>query len=253
TPAPFRGQRPNEPAMVVHVGEKIAELSGVVIEDLARITSYNAHALFGIPSVNAAPQMVYKVHGGLHLNLTYTCTNNCFYCPRLSSDYLCGHNLKLDSDPEPDEIWEALQAFGDIRQMVTFSGYGEPLVRLDILKEIAGRLKEAGGTVRVVTNGQGNLIHGRNVLPELQGLVDHLRISLHAGSAEDYMKVAAPESGDEAFESVLWFIRESKNFVPDVSVIIPDKPLMLDVDKLEKMVADDLGVKVIRRGFTVYA
>jgi hypothetical protein len=67
------------------------------------------------------------------------------------------------------------------------------------------------------------------------------------------MKVAAPESGDETFESVLWFIRESKNFVPDVSVIIPDKPLMLDVDKLEKMVADDLGVKVIRRGFTVYA
>ena len=253
TPAPFRGQRPNEPAMVVHVGEKIAELLGVPIEDLARITSYNAHALFGIPSVNTVPQMVYKVHGGLHLNLTYTCTNNCFYCPRFSSDYLYGHNLKLDKEPEPDEIWEALKAFGDIRQMVTFSGYGEPLVRLDILKEIAGRIKEAGGTVRVVTNGQGNLIHGRNVLPELQGLVDHLRISLHAGSAEDYMKVAAPESGDEAFESVLWFIRESKNFVPDVSVIIPDKPLMLDVDKLEKMVTDDLGVKVIRRGFTVYA
>jgi len=161
--------------------------------------------------------------------------------------------LKLDRDPDPDEIWEALKAFGDIRQLVTFSGYGEPLLRLDVLKEIAGRIKKAGGTVRVLTNGQGNLIHGRNVLPELQGLVDQLRISLHAGSAEDYMKVAAPASGDETFESVLWFIRESKNFVPDVLVIIPDKPLMWDVDKLEKMVTDDLGVKVVRRKFAVYA
>jgi TatD DNase family protein len=42
TPAPFRGKRPNEPAMVVHVAEKLAELLDMPLEDLARITSHNA-------------------------------------------------------------------------------------------------------------------------------------------------------------------------------------------------------------------
>ena len=58
TPVPFRGKRPNEPAMVVSVAEKVAELFELPLEDLAKITSHNAHALFGIPTVNPEPQVV---------------------------------------------------------------------------------------------------------------------------------------------------------------------------------------------------
>ncbi len=44
-PAPLRGKR-NEPAYVVHTAAKIAEIKGIGLEELARITSENAQALF---------------------------------------------------------------------------------------------------------------------------------------------------------------------------------------------------------------
>jgi TatD DNase family protein len=47
TPVPFRGQR-NEPAYVVYVLEKMAELIGITPEKMAEITTENASHLFGL-------------------------------------------------------------------------------------------------------------------------------------------------------------------------------------------------------------
>lgn len=46
-PEPYRGKR-NEPAYVVKVAEKIAELKGITLESLAAATTDNAGKLFGI-------------------------------------------------------------------------------------------------------------------------------------------------------------------------------------------------------------
>jgi TatD DNase family protein len=48
TPVPHRGKR-NEPAYVVYVAERMAEIRGISFEDVARATSENARRVFGIP------------------------------------------------------------------------------------------------------------------------------------------------------------------------------------------------------------
>ncbi|MFN2389374.1 MAG: TatD family hydrolase [Actinomycetota bacterium] len=47
-PVPKRG-RPNEPAFIVHVGAAVAAARDETVEEVARVTSANARAVFGIP------------------------------------------------------------------------------------------------------------------------------------------------------------------------------------------------------------
>ncbi len=52
-PIPHRGRR-NEPAHVVHVGAKLAEVRGVALEEVARATAANARRLFRLPEPESA-------------------------------------------------------------------------------------------------------------------------------------------------------------------------------------------------------
>lgn len=48
SPEPLRG-RDNEPANIVHTAKKVAEVRGVPVEEIARITTQNATRVFGLP------------------------------------------------------------------------------------------------------------------------------------------------------------------------------------------------------------
>lgn len=50
-PEPFRGQ-PSEPAHVLQIALKLAEVKGISIEEVARVTSANAERLFGLPALH---------------------------------------------------------------------------------------------------------------------------------------------------------------------------------------------------------
>jgi TatD DNase family protein len=45
TPEPYRG-KPNEPAFLVETARKVAEIKGITVEELARVTTANAERLF---------------------------------------------------------------------------------------------------------------------------------------------------------------------------------------------------------------
>jgi len=47
-PAPFRG-KPNEPAYVRHTAARLAEVKGIPLEDVGRVTTANFRRLFGTP------------------------------------------------------------------------------------------------------------------------------------------------------------------------------------------------------------
>ncbi len=246
-PQPVRGKR-NEPAHVRHTAEMIAQVKGLSFDDVARITSFNAMQLFGIGKIPERGQVTYPIRNSLYLNITNRCTSACTFCVRYHTDFVKGHNLRLGEEPAANEV---IAQIGDPRQYaeIVFCGYGEPLLRLDVVKAVAAEIKRRGGRVRIDTNGHANLIHKRNVLPELAGLVDAVSVSLNAQNAELYDRISQPAFGVNTYEAVKDFIREAKKYIPDVTVTVVSLP-EVDLDACRKT-ADELGVKFRIREYNV--
>jgi TatD DNase family protein len=237
TPEPFRGKR-NEPSYITHTAKAVSELRGISIEDLSRITTLNAKRLFKIGRAPEKGEIAYKIRDNLYLNITNRCTNRCSFCIRFHSDYVKGHNLRLSGEPTEEEIKKSIGNPARYKEVV-FCGYGEPLMRLDLVKNVAAWIKQNNGKVRINTNGQGNLMYGRNILPELKGLVDSISISLDAHDEEAYNRVCKP-AFENAFQGVLDFIKESQKFIPNVQVTVVALK-GVDIDRCRK-IAEDLKV-----------
>ncbi len=238
-PQPVRGKR-NEPAYVRHTAEAIAKIKGLSFDDVARITSFNAMQLFGIGTIPERGQITYPIRNSLYLNITNRCTASCTFCVRYHTDFVKGHNLRLGEEPTADDL---IKEIGDPKQYaeIVFCGYGEPLLRLDVVKAVAAAVKQRGGKVRIDTNGHGNLIYKRNILPELSGLVDGMSVSLNAQNAETYVKISQPKFGIETYEAIKEFLREAKKYVPDVTATVVAAP-EVDVEACQRIV-EELGVK----------
>jgi len=246
SPVPMRGKR-NEPGFLKHTAQAIAELRGVSIKDIARITTLNAMKLFKIEHIPDKGEITYKIRDSLYLNITNRCTNKCGFCVRFRTDYVKGHNLNLEKEPSADEV---IKAVGDpkLYKEIVFCGLGEPLLRLDVVKEVSSWVKQEGGRIRINTNGHGNLIHGRNIIPELQGLVDSFSISLDAEDKEKYEAICKPVYKN-AFQGVIDFIKEAKKYIPEVNATVVKLP-EINIEKC-RAIAEELGVELRVREFNV--
>lgn len=184
--------------------------------------------------------ITYQLGNSLHLNITNRCTNRCEFCIRYKTKtFHAKYPLWLDKEPTTAEI---LKEIGDPKKYdeIVFCGYGEPLIRLDIVKKVAKALKEKGARIRVDTNGEVNLFHKRNILPELKGLIDEIQISLNAEDAKLHEKLCHSDFGEKSYEAILDFLREAKKYIPKVVATVVDLP---DIDKEKcKKIADKLGV-----------
>ena len=180
--------------------------------------------------------ITYQIGNSLYLNITNRCLNQCQFCIRNKTRQLNKQfPLWLDKEPSVEEV---IAAIGDPSkyEQIVFCGYGEPLIRLEEVKEIAKALKLKGAMVRIDTNGLANLFWGRNILPELAGLVDIISVSLNADNANTYDKICASFYGLAAFDAVVDFIREANIFIPRVEATIVDLP-MIDHEKARQIVA----------------
>lgn len=245
TPVPHRGKR-NEPAYVKLVAEKIAEVRHVSVEDIARVTSYNAFRMFGIGS-KPNTSFTYQIGSNLYINISNRCNADCVFCDRKGEAVLSGYNLKMRKDQEPDaDVY--IKEIVDPKQYneIVFCGFGEPTIRWEVVKEIANYVKQNGGRTRLDTDGHGSFINKRNIAPELKNLIDVVSISLNASDPEKYSELMRVEP--RMFNEVINFAKEAKNYVEKVvmTAVLIDK---LEIEKVRQIVEDNIGAEFRVREF----
>ncbi len=238
-PQPKRGKR-NEPSYLQYTIPVLAELYKLTVEDIERITSLSAMNLFGIAQSDQKPEIAYVIRNSLYLNITSRCPNKCVFCSRETAPYVKGHYLGTDNEPTVEELKDAIGDPSGYDEVV-FCGFGESTERLDVLKEIAGYLKEKGSKVRLDTNGLGDLINGRSICEELEGLIDTICISLNTNIEEEYQKLCHSEYDGQAYPALISFIKNARDYIPDVMISIVGMP-GIDVEACRK-IAEDLGVR----------
>lgn len=228
--------------------------------------------------------LAYLLDGKIYINLTNKCTANCIFCIKNLKDDICGANLRLKNEnftskdvidqlkklvknekesgsrcePESGRKQPAQGEHndGDVRvfkenstgaKEIIFCGYGEPTLKLDILKEVAKFIKINYNhvKVRVNTNGHANCIYKRNIIPELKGLIDEFSVSLNASTKEQYEELAQPKAPcANPFEEVKDFIKKSAEAGIETTATVVNgyKNYKINLKACEK-IAHDLGAK----------
>ena len=157
---------------------------------------------------------VYLLDGKIYINLTNLCSNDCVFCIRAIKEDVVGANLFLTTEKlDVEEVKKQLDDMQpDNYKEIIFCGYGEPILKLDELKEIAKYIKAQYPHIktRINTNGQGNLIHKRNIVPELVDSIDSVSVSFNGETKEVYDAISLPKI-ENAYEGMKDFIKECVN------------------------------------------
>jgi len=188
--------------------------------------------------------ILYKVHNNIYVNLTNRCPCACRFCLRQNMDRV-GESDSLWLKKEPD--LETVKAEFEKRNMdeydeVVFCGFGEPTERIDLLLETARFVKETyHKPVRINTNGLGNLIHGRDIIPEMEGLVDTVSISLNTPDKKAYLDLVRPKFGEQSFDAMLAFAEECVRYIPNVVLTTVDTTITKEQEAECAKICEKIG------------
>ena len=192
--------------------------------------------------------VTYEVEGSLYVNVTNRCTNRCDFCIRNNGDGAYGSDpLWLEREPSVEEIIRAIseRELSKYREIV-FCGYGEPSERLKDVREVALRIKTEHPKVkiRINTNGHSDLILGIDSAPFYKDAFDSVSISLNTPSSEKYVEICHPVYGKEAFDAIIKFAKNVKNYVQNVAFSVVRQTLTeRELSECEK-IARECGISL---------
>lgn len=189
----------------------------------------------------------YAYEGALYVNLTNRCDCACVFCLRHNGHKgsIYADDLWLDHEPTREEALRNLldRDLPGYRELV-FCGFGEPTYRIDDILWLVDELKRTVPglpPVRINTNGHANLLHGRDVCPDLKGRIDVLSISLNGSTPEEYLAVTQPRDGILAWKAMLDFTREAVQYVPTVMMTVVDTIPSEEIEHCRKICEEDVG------------
>ncbi len=193
--------------------------------------------------------LVYFLYGKTYINITNACTNSCAFCLRNDKDDVKGAYMWLDNAnvKAEDVIAQIEEKKADIKEEIVFCGYGEPLVKYNEVIEVAKYIKKTMPhlKVRINTNGHGNYLAKKNIIPELAPLIDTISISLNAQNEELYNKISKPKF-EGAYQAMLDFAKGCVDVGIDttLSVVSGYKEDIYPVDiKACENIAANIGAK----------
>ncbi|MFI3200504.1 MAG: TIGR04100 family radical SAM protein [Eubacteriales bacterium] len=182
--------------------------------------------------------ILYQIENKLYLNITNQCPCACTFCIRTHKDKMGNSSvLWLEQEPTCELIVEQLEKHNlEEYEELVFCGFGEPLVRVDIVCEIARYMRGKTKTpIKINTNGLCNLYHKRDITPEFQGLIDIISISLNASNPQDYLEITRSQFGIESFEQMLDFAKKSQQYVKEVVLSVVDVIGEEEIEKCRKI------------------
>ena len=196
--------------------------------------------------------ILYKVHNNLYVNLTNKCPCACTFCLRQTRDHMEDSGvLWLEKEPTVDEVIADFANFNmDDYDEVVFRGFGEPTERIDVLLEVAAYVKKTyNKPTRINTNGLGNLVNGRDITPELKGLIDTVSISLNTPNKERYYELTRSKFGIGSFDAMIDFAKEAVKYVPHVVMTTVATTITKEEEAECQRICDNIGVKYRIRPF----
>jgi len=193
--------------------------------------------------------LVYTIGNKLYINLTDRCTLACEFCPKIQGSMdVHEYNLLLPHRHSSEEYIAQIHNPGQFDEIV-FCGFGEPTLRLKDLLSIAQYCKQSDVPIRVNTDGLGNLVNKRNILPELAQCVDALSVSMNAQNEAVYNLHCIPALKG-SYQSMLDFLKLAPDYIENTTATAIDGLEGVDIASCEEQ-AKNLNIKFRRRVLNV--
>ncbi len=174
---------------------------------------------------NRKDTYLYTLDGNLYVNLTNKCSNACDFCVRNERTSYYGNYLWLrNGDPTAEKVISAANGYGDLTRFkeVVFCGFGEPTYKVAEMVALCDYFHGKGLKTRLNTNGQGNLINKRDIVPELKGKIDFINVSLNASCYEKYQPICRSQYKEAGFAGMIDFAKSCRKSGIDCRFSIVD-------------------------------
>lgn len=203
--------------------------------------------------ITKAMNVSYEVGENLYLNITNKCPCDCLFCIRRNDEGAYGsETLWLAHEPSLEEMKADLSKRDMTKyKEVVFCGYGEPLMRLDFVCELASYLKETypGIVLRVDSNGLADLYNpdettkqSVDAASKISGLIDKVSVSMNAPNQKLYDMVTRPAGFPaEAYSTMLNFAKRCQILGINVCFTLVDVINYSDIQEAQN-IAHDYGI-----------
>lgn len=188
--------------------------------------------------------ILYDYKESLYVNITNKCPCSCVFCIRKETDHVGNSDsLWLDHEPTVEEVKNEFKKFnlGNYDEIV-FCGYGEPLVKINEVIEIAKYIRSVSDLkIRINTNGLSDLIHNKKTAILLKDNIDSVSISLNAPNKIRYNEVTRPKFGEKSFDALLNFAKDCKDYIEEVNFSVVDEINNDEIEEAQKL-ADKMNI-----------